>query len=146
MVCCLIRFFLKVTFLGYFAGCVDHNNMSVVSGDGKDEDLGWRALYRPGPEPVRARVLLVDYVNKVNKRYLQLEQSRAPESRLHENMYRQPPTRLFEAFYTQYGCRPLYTESWPCFFLGMVTAVSQLDFGIIVTGQGAPTSLSHPRP
>lgn len=57
--------FLKVTFLGYFAGCVDHNNMSVVSGDGKDDDLGWRALYRPGPEPVRARVLLVDYVNKV---------------------------------------------------------------------------------
>lgn len=61
--------FSKVTFLGYFAGCVDHNNMSVVSGDGKDEDLGWRVLYRPGPEPVRARVLLVDYVNKVQKRY-----------------------------------------------------------------------------
>lgn len=58
----MIRF--QVSFLGYFAGCVDHNNMPVVSGDGKDEPKGWRPLFRPGPEPVRARVLLVDYVNK----------------------------------------------------------------------------------
>ncbi|CAM9531056.1 unnamed protein product, partial [Hapterophycus canaliculatus] len=55
---------ILVSFLGYFAGCVDHNNMPVVSGDGKDETKGWRPLFRPGPEPVRARVLLVDYVNK----------------------------------------------------------------------------------
>lgn len=54
----------QVSFLGYFAGCVDHNNMPVVSGDSKDEATGWRPLFRPGPEPVRARVLLVDYVNK----------------------------------------------------------------------------------
>lgn len=50
--------------MGYFAGCVDHNHMPVVSGDGKEEPKGWRPLFRPGPEPVRARVLLVDYVNK----------------------------------------------------------------------------------
>lgn len=55
---------IQVSFLGYFAGCVDHNNMPVVSGDGKDESKAWRPLFRPGPEPVRARVLLVDYVNK----------------------------------------------------------------------------------
>lgn len=56
---------LQVSFLGYFAGCVDHNNMPVVSGDSKEEDGGWRSLFRPGPEPVRARVLMIDYVNKV---------------------------------------------------------------------------------
>eukprot|EP00903_Cladosiphon_okamuranus_P010099 g9564.t2 len=55
---------LLVSFLGFFAGCVDHNHMPVVSGDGKEEAKGWRPLFRPGPEPVRARVLLVDYVNK----------------------------------------------------------------------------------
>lgn len=55
----------QVSFLGYFAGCVDHNNMPVVSGDSKEEEGGWRSLFRPGPEPVRARVLMVDYVNKV---------------------------------------------------------------------------------
>ncbi|CAM9504306.1 unnamed protein product, partial [Ectocarpus fasciculatus] len=55
---------ILVSFLGYFAGCVDHNNMPLVSGDGKEDSKGWRPLYRPGPEPVRARVLLVDYVNK----------------------------------------------------------------------------------
>lgn len=56
---------MQVSFLGYFAGCVDHNHMPVVSGDAKEEVKGWRPLFRPGPEPVRARVLLVDYVNKV---------------------------------------------------------------------------------
>ncbi len=61
-VCAAVCF--QVSFLGYFAGCVDHNNMPVVSGDGKEEAQGWRPLFRPGPEPVRARVLLVDYVNK----------------------------------------------------------------------------------
>lgn len=38
--------------------------MPVVSGDSKDDKNGWRSRLRPGPEPVRARVLLVDYVNK----------------------------------------------------------------------------------
>lgn len=60
--CRLLR---QVSFLGYFAGCVDHNNMPVVSGDSKEEEGGWRSMFRPGPEPVRARVLMVDYVNKV---------------------------------------------------------------------------------
>lgn len=55
----------QVSFLGYFAGCVDHNNMPVVSGDSKDDKSGWRSLFRPGPEPIRARVILVDYVKKV---------------------------------------------------------------------------------
>ena len=59
-----MRLIRQVSFLGYFAGCVDHNHMPVVSGDGKEEAKGWRPLFRPGPEPVRARVLLVDYVNK----------------------------------------------------------------------------------
>lgn len=57
---------MQVTFLGYFAGCVDHNNMPVVSGDDKEEAQGWRRLFKPGPEPVQARVLVVDHVNKVS--------------------------------------------------------------------------------
>lgn len=56
---------MQVSFLGYFAGCVDHNNMPVVSSDDKEEAQGWRRLFKPGPEPVRARVLVVDYINKV---------------------------------------------------------------------------------
>ncbi|CAM9794523.1 unnamed protein product, partial [Ectocarpus sp. 8 AP-2014] len=71
---------ILVSFLGYFAGCVDHNNMPLVSGDGKDEPKGWRPLFRPGPEPVRARVLLVDYVNKAIRLTLRphLMEMRAP--------------------------------------------------------------------
>ncbi|CAM9284587.1 unnamed protein product, partial [Ectocarpus sp. 12 AP-2014] len=71
---------ILVSFLGYFVGCVDHNNMPLVSGDGKDEPKGWRPLFRPGPEPVRARVLLVDYVNKAIRLTLRphLMKMRAP--------------------------------------------------------------------
>lgn len=54
--------------------------MPVVSGDGKDDASGWRPLFRPGPEPVRARVVLVDYVNKAIRLTLRphLIEMRAP--------------------------------------------------------------------
>lgn len=39
--------------------------MPVVSGDGKEEETGWRTMFKAGPEPVRARLLMVDYNNKV---------------------------------------------------------------------------------
>ena len=59
----------QVGFLGYFTGCVDHNNMPIVSGDSKDEVGGWRSLFAGGNKTVRARVLIVDYPNKVFIRY-----------------------------------------------------------------------------
>ncbi|CAM9127824.1 unnamed protein product [Choristocarpus tenellus] len=54
---------LLVNFLGYFAGCVDHNNVPVISGDTTDQGE-WKSMYSQGMS-VKARVLLVDYPNKI---------------------------------------------------------------------------------
>lgn len=55
----------KVTFLDYFSGCVDHDNMPVVSTDCKDDPRGWRALVEAEPKS-KARVLMVNYALKVS--------------------------------------------------------------------------------
>lgn len=62
----LIGLMLQVSFLGSFAGCVDHNNMPVLWKDDKSENAGWRRLFKSRTGSVRARIVMVDYPNKVD--------------------------------------------------------------------------------